>query len=91
VRSALGATRASIVSMVARQGFALAALGGVIGVLGAIMASRVITTLLFRISRLDPVTYLGVVALLMSVSAIACCVPAWRAARIDPVITLRAE
>jgi putative ABC transport system permease protein len=43
------------------------------------------------ISRLDPITYLGVIALLMSVSVIACWVPAWRAARVDPAITLRAE
>ncbi len=91
VRSALGAPRGSIVSMVARQGFTLAAIGGVIGVLGAVAASRVIATLLFEISRLDPVTYLGVTVLLLGVSAIACWVPAWRAARIDPVITLRSE
>jgi ABC-type lipoprotein release transport system permease subunit len=43
------------------------------------------------VSRLDAVTYLGVVALAAAVSAIACWVPAWRAARVDPAITLRAE
>jgi ABC-type lipoprotein release transport system permease subunit len=48
-------------------------------------------TLLFGISRLDPVTYGGVTALLVGASAIACWVPAWRAARIDPANTLRAE
>ncbi|MGH7559896.1 MAG: FtsX-like permease family protein, partial [Gemmatimonadales bacterium] len=91
VRSALGATRGSIVSMVARQGFALAALGTLVGVAGALGASRVLTTLLFGISRLDPVTYLGVIMVLMGVAAVACWVPAWRAARIDPVITLKSE
>jgi ABC-type lipoprotein release transport system permease subunit len=46
-------------------------------------------TLLFGVSRLDPVTYLGVVALLGGVSMLACWLPAWRAARVDPAITLR--
>jgi putative ABC transport system permease protein len=48
-------------------------------------------TLLFDVSRLDPVTYLGVIALLTGVSGMACSLPAWRAARIDPSITLRSE
>ncbi len=91
VRTALGASRGSILGLVARQGMALTGLGMVIGVAGAVMASRVIATLLFGVSRLDPVTYGGVIALLLGVSAAACWVPAWRAARIDPVIALRTE
>jgi putative ABC transport system permease protein len=47
--------------------------------------------MLFGISRLDPVTYLGGMALLLGVSAVACSVPAWRAVRVDPAKTLRAE
>jgi putative ABC transport system permease protein len=47
--------------------------------------------MLFGVSHLDPVTYLGVIALLAGVSVIACGVPAWRAARVDPASTLRAE
>ena len=58
---------------------------------GAVAASRAIVTLLFGVSPLDPITYLGVIALLVGVSGIACWVPAWRAARVDPSITLRAE
>jgi len=46
--------------------------------------------MLFGVSRLDPVTYLGVVGVLAGVAAIACGVPAWRAARLDPAATLRA-
>jgi putative ABC transport system permease protein len=91
VRSALGATRARIVGMVVRQGMSLMALGAGIGLIGAVAASGALVGLLFGVSRLDPAAYLGVVTLLASVSAIACCVPAWRAARVDPAITLRTE
>jgi putative ABC transport system permease protein len=91
VRSALGATRGDIVALVVRQGMTLAGLGIVIGLAGAAAATQALVTLLFGISRLDPVTYLGVIALLVGVAGIACWVPAWRAARVDPAITLRAE
>jgi putative ABC transport system permease protein len=46
---------------------------------------------MFDVSRLDPVTYIGVGTLLIGVSLLACWLPAWRAARVDPAITLRAE
>jgi len=91
VRSALGASRGDILALVVRQGMMLTALGVAIGLSGAVAASRALVTLLFGVSRLDPITYLGVSALLAGVSAIACWLPAWRAARIDPSITLRAE
>jgi predicted permease len=91
VRSALGASRADILAMILRQGLKLTGTGIVIGLTGATIASGALVTLLFGISRLDPATYLGVVALLLGVSVIACWVPAWRAARIDPAITLRSE
>ena len=70
---------------------ALTAIGIAIGLAGAVAASRALVTLLFGVTRVDPPTYLGVVALLLSVSAIACWRPACRAARVDPTITLRAE
>jgi len=91
VRSALGASRRDILALVMLQGMTLAGAGVVIGLTGAIGASRALATLLFGVSRLDPVTYLGVIALVAGVSAIACWIPAWRAARVDPSITLRAE
>ena len=91
VRAALGATRGDILALVIRQGMILTALGIGIGLSGAMLASSALVTLLFGVSRLDPVTYFGVVALLGSISLIACGIPAWRAAQVDPAITLRAE
>jgi putative ABC transport system permease protein len=91
VRAALGASRANILALVVRQGLRLTLLGLVIGLAGATWTSMAIVTLLFGVSPLDPVTYAGVAGLLISVSALACSVPAWRAVRVDPVVTLRAE
>jgi putative ABC transport system permease protein len=91
VRSALGASRADIVGLVVRQGMMLTLVGIAIGLAGAVMASRAIAAMLFSVSRLDPATYGGVVVLLGVVAAMAAAVPAWRAARVDPAITLRAE
>ena len=91
VRLALGASRADILALVVRQGMTLTGLGLAIGLSAAVAASDALVSLLFGVSRLDPVTYLGVIVLLAGVSVIACWVPAWRAARVDPSITLRAE
>jgi putative ABC transport system permease protein len=91
VRAALGASRGSILMLVMRQGILLTGIGVMIGLLGAVAASRVVVSLLYGVSRFDPVTYLLVIALLTGVSAIACLMPAWRAAQVDPSITLRAE
>jgi putative ABC transport system permease protein len=91
VRAALGASRGSILGLVLRQGMTLTGLGIVIGMAGAVVASQALVTLLFGISRLDATTYLGVIALLTGVSAIACGMPAWRAARVPPSLALRSE
>jgi putative ABC transport system permease protein len=91
VRAALGATRGQIVALVARQGVLLTSAGAALGVAGAAVAGRALTTLLFGVTPLDPITYLAVVALLGCVALLACAVPSWRAARVDPATTLRAE
>ena len=91
VRTALGAHRGSIVGLVVRQAMALTGLGIAIGLAGAVAATQAITAMLFGVSRLDPLTYLEVIVLLAVVSGIACSVPAWRAARIDPIVALRYE
>ena len=91
VRAALGASPAAILGLVLRQGMNLAGIGIVIGLVGALASSRALTTLLFGVSDRDPVTYAGVAAALLAVAAIACWIPARRAAQVDPAITLRAE
>jgi putative ABC transport system permease protein len=91
VRSALGASRGSILRLVLREGMLLTGFGIALGLAGALVASQALVTLLFGISPLDPLTYMGVIALMMAVSVIACWTPAWRAVRLDPATTLRAE
>ncbi len=91
VRAALGASRGSILGLIFTRGMGLALGGAAIGIVIAMAASQALESLLYGISRLDPATYLGVIAVLVAVAAAACLVPAWRAARVDPCITLRAE
>jgi putative ABC transport system permease protein len=91
VRAALGASRRNILLLVIRQGMTLTGIGIMTGLFGAVIASQLIVSLLYGVSRFDPITYLFVIALLTGVSGIACWVPAWRAAQVDPSITLRAE
>lgn len=91
VRSALGASREDILGLVVRQGMTLAAVGIGLGIVGAALATRALTTLLYGVALLDPATYAGVVVVLLAVAALACWAPAWRAARVDPLIALRAD
>lgn len=89
VRLALGAMHESILAMVIRQGMLLTGVGVAIGLAGAAFTSQAIAAMLFGVSPLDPVTYVGVIVLLAGVSVIACGVPAWRAMRVDPIVALR--
>jgi putative ABC transport system permease protein len=91
VRSALGASRGSILALVMRQGMTLTVLGMLIGLVGAVVATHTIAALLFGVSQFDQVTYVGVTALLICVSAVACFLPARRAATVNPVEALRVE
>ena len=91
IRLALGAPRASILSLVVRQGMMLMAVGAIIGIAGSLAAGRAIASQLFGVTPLDIATYAGVVLLLAAVSVGACWLPAWRASRVNPCVTLRSE
>lgn len=91
IRAALGASRSDILGMVVQEGLRLAGFGIAIGLGAAALATRALASLLFSISPLDPITYIAVVVSLVAIAALACWVPAWRAAKVDPLIALRAE
>jgi predicted permease len=84
IRMALGAERGSIRRMVLRQGLAVTAIGSAFGVLGAVALSRVLASMVFRASPLEPVAIAGAAAFLAVVAAIASYVPARRATAVDP-------
>ncbi len=91
IRMALGARRPDLVALVVRQGLVLTLIGLVVGFLGAIAFTRLLSTQLFGITASDPLT-LAAVAMLLALVALAATVsPAHRAASVDPVVTLRSE
>ena len=91
IRMALGAARATVVGLVVKQGGQLVVVGIILGLAGAVAANRLVASLLFGVEPNDAPTIAAVVATIAAVAAIACGVPAWRASRVDPAITLRAE
>jgi len=91
VRAALGATRSDILALVLRQGMTMTGIGLVIGLCASLAAGRALDAMLFGVSWLDRLTYLGATVLLLTVSCIACLIPARRAASIDPTQALRSE
>jgi putative ABC transport system permease protein len=91
VRLALGAQRRDVIAMVVGQGMTMTAAGTAIGVAAALMLTRLMSTLLFGVSAVDPATFLAIPCLLMAVALVACYVPARRATRVDPLQALRSE
>jgi putative ABC transport system permease protein len=91
IRMALGARRSSILRMVLGQGMALAALGVVIGLAGALLLTRLLASLVYGVGTFDPLTFALVPALLGGVTLLACLTPALRAAAVDPAEALRRE
>lgn len=89
LRMALGASPSDVLRMVLRQGLALAAVGAVAGAAGAFALARVLHSLLFGVTAADPISYAAAALTLTLAVLIACGLPAWRAARIDPVTALR--
>ncbi len=77
--------------MIMRQGMAMVVIGLVLGIAGALAIGRVLTSLLYGVTATDPITFVAVVLVLLSVAAAATAVPAWRALRIEPTVALKAE
>lgn len=91
VRMALGAQATNVRSMILMQTIKLTALGVAIGLAGALLVARFLTSLLFGVGTHDPLTFLGVPLLLLVVAVVAAYVPARRAMRVDPIVALRYE
>ena len=91
IRMSLGADSGRVQRMILGEGGVLLAIGLVLGVAGAFVAARVIRELLFGVEPHDPATFIGVTAMMAAIGLGACWIPALRASRIDPAITMRAQ
>jgi len=91
VRMALGAGPRDIVRLVVGQGFRMTAIGLAIGLAGAFALTRLLSGLLFEVTPYDAASFAGLPLLLAAIALAACWIPARRAARVDPLISLRDE
>ena len=91
VRLALGASPRQVFTQVIGHGLRLAAIGVVLGLVGAAAATTLVQSLLFNTSATEPLVYISLSVLLLAMAAIACYVPARRAMRVDPMTALRSE
>ena len=88
IRLALGADSRAVFALIMREGLAVTAIGLGVGAIGILGLQRVLQSQLFGIGAADPLVLVMMTALLSSVAAAACAVPAWRASQIDPLIAL---
>jgi ABC-type antimicrobial peptide transport system permease subunit len=88
---ALGAERGDVLQLVMRESMMLVVVGVLLGLAGAVAASRLIANLLFGLAPVDPATIGGAVVVMMLLSAVAGYLPARRASRVDPMVALRYE
>jgi predicted permease len=91
VRIALGATPGNILKLVLGQGLLTVVIGTVVGLAGSLLLTRTMRSLLFEVSPNDPVTMVGVAALLILIATLASYIPARKATRVDPIVALRYE
>jgi len=91
IRIALGADQRRVQRLVVGQGVTLVGIGAAIGIVGALLCTRVLQTLLYDLKPSDPVTYAVIVVLLALTAMTASWLPARRAARVDPVVALRSD
>ena len=91
LRMALGAAPSNLLRLVLSRGLLLTATGTMIGIALALLSTRLLGNLLYRVSPRDPLAFAGAFAMMALASTAACFLPAWRATRTDPMRTLRAE
>ena len=91
VRMALGAARERVVRMVLRDALTPVVTGSAVGIVIALVATRLMSAMLYGVSSTDPVTFVLVVVVLIGVALMASAVPATRAARVDPIVALRED
>jgi putative ABC transport system permease protein len=91
IRSALGAKRSHIFKLVIGHGVGMAFIGIVLGLMASFGLTRFLAGLLYGVTAVDPITFIGVSILLLIVSALACYIPARRATKVDPLVALRYE
>jgi putative ABC transport system permease protein len=91
IRMALGAQTKDVLSLIIKQGMALALVGIFLGLIVSLALTRVLASQLYGVSSTDPLTFTAISLLLMFVALIACYIPALRAAKVDPMIAVRYE
>jgi ABC-type antimicrobial peptide transport system permease subunit len=91
IRMTLGAQKRDVIQLILSQGMFPAIVGAVAGLVAAALLTRLMTKLLYEIRALDPFTFLLVTGAILIVAAIACYIPALRASRVDPLVSLRYE
>jgi ABC-type antimicrobial peptide transport system permease subunit len=91
IRMALGASAPGIVAMVLGQGARLGLVGIGLGLVGGLALARAMASLLYGVSPSDPETYAAVAGLMLVIALVASVLPAWRASRVDPIRTLKAD
>ena len=91
IRSALGAKRSHIFKLVIGHGVGMALIGIVLGIVASLGLTRFLAGLLYGVTALDPMTFIGISMLLLIVAVLACYVPASRATKVDPLVALRSE
>ena len=91
LRMALGAQTSAILKLVVGQGMKLVASGAALGLAASFALTRLMSNMLFGVSAADPPTFIVITLLLTFVALLACSIPAWRAAKVDPMVALRRE
>jgi len=89
LRVALGASRASVLRLILKQGMSLVLAGVLIGFAGALLVGRLLSGMLYGVSATDPASVAGAALVLVAIALLACYLPARRASRVDPLVALR--